>query len=420
MIHKPLATTAASALALAMTIGTTTAHADEPIRIGVLATLEGVFAASGQDGMRGFDMAVDRFDGEVAGREIQVYRASSDASPDSALSAARRLVENDEVDILIGPLSGSEGIAVKNYAHEQPQVTFLNGSSAAQETTLDNPAENFFRFSTEGVQWQAGLGTYVYEEKGYERVAILAEDYSFPYAQIMGFMTEFCDLGGTVAEKMFVPLETRDYSSVIARMPQDIDAIYTVMGGSDILNFLEQYQQMGGEAPLIGGSIAVDQTILSAEGPDRDYLIGTPTSGPLADDWDDPEFVAWQERYQEMFPDGLGSPGLFAHAYYVNTLAALTALEEVGGELGDGHEALRDALQNLELDTPTGVVQVDHNRQAIADIFITEVSSDGEGGLYNRVVGVVEGVNQTLGFPEEEFLANGFAARDNPPVEECQ
>ena len=419
MLRTPIAAaTAVSALALAMTVGT--AKADEPIRIGVLATLEGVFAGPGQDGMRGFDLAVDKFGGEVAGREIEVIRASSDASPDSALSAARRLVESDEVDIMIGPLSGSEGIAVKNYAREQPQVTFLNGSSAAQETTLEDPAENFYRFSTEGVQWQAGLGTYVYEEKGYERVAILAEDYSFPYAQIMGFMTEFCDLGGTVAEKIFVPLETRDYSSVIARMPSDIDAIYTVMGGSDILNFLEQYQQMGGQAPLIGGSIAVDQTILSAEGPERDYMIGTPTSGPIADDWDHPDWEDFQERYREKFPDGLPSPGLFAHAYYVNTLAALTALEEVEGDLSDGHAALREALNNLELETPTGVVSVDHNRQAIADIFITEVASDGEGGLYNRVVGVVEGVNQTLGFPEEEFLANGFAARDNPPVEECQ
>ncbi len=413
-------TKAAAAGVLALAVGVGPAQADEPIRIGVLATLEGVFAGPGQDGVRGFEMAVDKFDGQVAGREIRVYRASSDASPDSALRAARRLVESDNIDILIGPLSGSEGIAVKNYAREQPQVTFLNGSSAAQQTTLQDPAENFYRFSTEGVQWQAGLGTYVYEEKGYERVAILAEDYSFPYAQIMGFMTEFCAAGGTVAEKMFVPLETRDYSSVIARMPRDIDAIYVVMGGSDILNFLSQYQQMGGQAPLIGGSISVDQTILSAEGPTRDYLIGTPTSGPIADNWDNPDWRAFQDRYREMFPDGLPSPGLFAHAYYVNALAALTALEQVGGDLSDGHAAFREALNNLELETPTGVISVDHNRQAIADIFITEVASDGQGGLYNQVVGIREGVNQTLGFPEEEFLANGFAERDNPPIEDCQ
>ena len=45
---------------------------------------------------------------------------------------ARKLVEQDGVQILIGPLSGSEGIAVKDYAKTQPKVTFLNGSSAAR------------------------------------------------------------------------------------------------------------------------------------------------------------------------------------------------------------------------------------------------------------------------------------------------
>lgn len=401
--------------ALALSMGLAGAQTDdESIRMGALATLEGVFAGPGQDGMRGVEMALEEFGYEAGGRTIELFRASSDASPDSALRAARRLVESDGVDFMIGPLSGSEGIAIKNYAKEHPSVTFLNGSSAAQQTTLEDPSENFYRFSTEGVQWQAGLGTYVYEEKGYRKVALIAEDYSFPYAQIMGFMTEFCALGGRVTEKFFVPLETRDYSSVIARLPQDVDAIYVVMGGSDILNFLQQYQQMGLDMPMIGGSIAVDQTILAAEGPRRDYLIGTPTAGPVADDWDDPRWQAFQERYREMFPDGLPSPGLFAHAYYVNTLAALTALDQVGGDLSDGHAAFREALNNLALETPTGVVRVDHNRQAIADIFITEVAENEAGQLYNRVVSVVEGVNQTLGFPEEEFLANGFASRDNP------
>ena len=40
----------------------------------------------------------------------------------------------------------------------KPDVTFVNGTSAAQDTTLRDPAPNFFRFSTDGAQWMAGLG----------------------------------------------------------------------------------------------------------------------------------------------------------------------------------------------------------------------------------------------------------------------
>ena len=78
-------------------------------------------------------------------------------------------------------------------------MTFLNGTSAAQDTTLRDPAPNFFRFSTDGAQWMAGLGDYSYNDKGYHTVATVAEDYSFPYTQVFGFMAEFCKAGGHVA-----------------------------------------------------------------------------------------------------------------------------------------------------------------------------------------------------------------------------
>ena len=203
----------------------------------------------------------------AGGKKIEIIKGSSDASPDSAVRAARKLVEQDGVKVLIGPLSGDEGLAIKDYAKTQPDVTFINGTSAAQDTTLRDPAPNFFRFSTDGAQWMAGLGDYAYKDKGYHKVATVAEDYSFPYTQVFGFMAEFCKAGGHVPSKSWVPIGNKDYSSVIAAIPADVDAIYVALGGADAVNFLTQYQQAGGTAPLIGGSITVDQTVLDYQGP---------------------------------------------------------------------------------------------------------------------------------------------------------
>ncbi|NCV88330.1 MAG: hypothetical protein EBW14_21255, partial [Oxalobacteraceae bacterium] len=129
-----------------------------PVKIGVLATLEGPFAAGGADGMRGAELAIRERGGVVAGRKIEMIRASSNANPDVAVNAVRKLVEQDKVDIVVGPLSGGEGIAVKDYSKSQPSMTFINGGSGAQATTLVNPSTNFFRFNTEGAQWMVGLG----------------------------------------------------------------------------------------------------------------------------------------------------------------------------------------------------------------------------------------------------------------------
>lgn len=395
------------------------AMAEDTVKMGALATLEGAFTVLGEDGMRGVKLALEEFGYTAGGKKVELITGSSDASPDSAVRAARKLVEQDGVEILVGPLSGSEGLAVKDYAKTQPDVTFLNGSSAAQDTTLRNPSDNFFRFGTEGAQWMAGLGEYVYNEKGYRKVAVLAEDYSFPYTQVFGFLEPFCRLGGEapVDARYWVPIGNKDYSSVIAALPDDVDAIYVALGGADAVNFLTQYEQAGGELPLIGGSITVDQTVLGSKGRTRDFIIGTPSAGPISDTWDDPRWNAFVSAYKEQFPDGFPSPSLFAHAYYINTKAALLALEEVGGDLSDGGKKYREALSNLSFETPTGMVSLDERRNAIADIFLTEVIEGPEGNLVNKTIKVIPQVSQTLGLSYEKFLEYGQVGRDNPSCE---
>lgn len=384
-----------------------------PVKLGVLATLEGPFAAGGADGMRGAELAIKERGGVVAGRKIEMIKASSDAKPDVAVNSARKLVEQDKVDILVGPLSGGEGIAVKDYSKTQPQVTFINGGSGAQATTLENPSLNFFRFNTEGGQWMVGLGKAAMA-KGYKRVMVIAEDYSFPYSQVQGFMTEFCGAGGKVPVKAWVPLGGKDYSSVIARIPKDVDALLLVLGGADAVNFLNQYEAAGGDKPLLGGSITVSQDVLNYRGKKRDSLVGTLSAGPLADAYDGAEWRKFVEAYKTNYPASAGgypSPSLFAYVYYVNTKAALDGLAAVNGDLSGNHAKYRDALSKMTLKTPTGDVKLDSNRQAIGTTFITEVVKDAQGNLYNKVLAKVDNVNQTLGVPPAQFK---IGSRDVP------
>ena len=406
-------------LAIVLTSLSFGAMAQDTIKMGALATLEGAFTVLGEDSMRGVQMALAEFENMAGGKKIDLVTGSSDASPDSAIRAARKLVEQDGVQVLVGPLSGSEGLAIKDYAKTQPEVTFLNGSSAAQDTTLREPAENFFRFSTDGAQWMAGLGEYAYNEKGYRNVAVVAEDYSFPYTQVFGFLEPFCRLGGKspIESRFWVPIGNKDYSSVIAALPDDVDAIYVALGGADAVNFLTQYEQAGGESPLIGGSITVDQTVLGSKGRTRSFVIGTPSAGPISDTWDDPRWNAFVVAYQQQFPDGFPSPSLFAHAYYINTKAALLALDQVGGDLSDGGVNLRAALSSLEFDTPTGMVKLDERRNAIADMFLTEVIEGPEGNLLNKTISVTQQVSQTSGLPYDKFLEYGSVGRENPSCE---
>ena len=410
--HRIWVRSIVGAAAAAAMMGTAWAQG-QPVKIGLLATLEGPFAAGGADGMRGAELAVKQRGGMVAGRKIEIIKASSDAKPDVAVNATRKLVEQDKVDIMVGPLSGGEGIAVKDYSKTQPNITFINGSSGAQAATLVSPSPNFFRFNTEGAQWMVGLGKAALD-KGYKRVMIIAEDYAFPYSQVQGFMAEYCRLGGKVPEKAWVPLGGKDYSSVIAKIPKDVDALLVVLGGADAVNFLTQYENAGGDKPMLGGSITVSQDILNYKGKRRDSLVGTISAGPVADAYDGADWRAFVADYQKNYPvsaGGFPSPSLFAYVYYQNMKAALDGLDAVNGDLSGGQAKYREALSKMVLKTPTGDVRLDGNRQAIGTTFVTEVVKDAQGNLTTKVSRKVDNVDQLLGMKKEEFQ---MGTRDVP------
>ena len=87
------------------------AIAQEKIKVGVTATLEGTYTVLGEDGMRGHQTALNVLGKKVGDKELEFIVASTDATPDSAVRAVRKLIEQDKVQILLSPLSGDEGIA---------------------------------------------------------------------------------------------------------------------------------------------------------------------------------------------------------------------------------------------------------------------------------------------------------------------
>ena len=101
------------------------------------------------------------------------------------------------------------------------------------------------------------------------------------------------------AQRFWQPLGESDFGGIIAQLPNDVDAIYLGLGGTDAINFLNQYQQAGEKTRLIGGTIMADQTVLTARGRAKDALKGTPTSGPFASDNTDPAWTSYVKLYQD-------------------------------------------------------------------------------------------------------------------------
>src|SRR6266852_2990772 len=161
------------ALAACASNSSNTPTTNTAIKIGILSDCQGDFGSFYNDDLGGaLAVLAAHYGGKatgakpsdgmtgakIAGKDIQIVGfGCSDSSANKAIEETRRLVEQLGADILIGPLSGDEGIAVANYAKTQPNKTFLNGISGAQDATLKVQAPNFFRFNPDGAQWSSGL-----------------------------------------------------------------------------------------------------------------------------------------------------------------------------------------------------------------------------------------------------------------------
>ena len=374
--------------------GGSTTTAGSPIKIGLLSTCKGPFAPFYEATLLGAAIAaIDQggtpvskkpSDGAkltIGGHPVKFFKGCSDATPDLALAEARRLVEQVGVDILIGPLSGSEGIALANYSKKQPGKTFINGTSGAQDTTLKVRSTNFFRFNTDGAQWMAGFGDYAYNALGWRKAVTIGDDYDFPYTQTAGFVAEFCALGGQIVKRVWPPLGTKDYSSYIAQIPKTgIDGFYLSVGGTGTVAFIKAYTELvsGSLAKkVMFGSVALDSTVVKELG---DRVVGGVYGTNMAADSGNPLTKRYIRETVKYYP-ALGVPAassLFSANYWVNTWPVLQALKQVKGDLSGGQAKFRAALNAIGkkgFNSPEGPIKLDQNRQGIGNNYIAQLTS---------------------------------------------
>ena len=397
------------------------------IKIGILTTCGGPFAAFEQESFSGAKYALIQSAGgksqgaspqngvsgaSVSGHPIEISFGCSDATPDKALAEARRLIQNVGVDILLGPLSGDEGIAIANYAKQQPNKTFVNGTSGAQQTTLSVKAPNFFRFGGDGAQWMAGLGTYAYQTLHWRNVAILGEDYSYPWTQAAGFIGEFCPAGGKVAKRIWIPLGTTDWASAVAQLPGGIDGFLLLTGGTDTVAVEKEYATRGGNLAthMLGGSSVMDPTSFTVGKPLDGLAGGSPVPlGSTDSAWT--SYVNGLEGAYPATPKGSLAGSLFTGLYYDGMTAIIQGLKQIGADLSGNQSKFQQALSGLTLSSPNGSIKLDSNRNAILPNYIVEIVSQSDGSLGFKTIKTVPNVNQTFnGF----FGPSSSPSRDSP------
>ncbi|MEE8456709.1 MAG: ABC transporter substrate-binding protein [Acidimicrobiia bacterium] len=400
----------------------TTSGGTEVIKLAVLSECAGAFGDfHGQD-MAGVGAAFAEYAGatitnpddptegftgaSIAGVPVELVGIGcGDDTADTAIKETRRLMEQLDGDIMIGPLSGDESIAVANYAKDHPSQTFINGSAGAMDTTLEVQAPNFFRYNSDGAQWNAGTGDVAFNDLGWKTAAVIMDDYSFAWTSGAGFIAEFCAAGGEVISRVFPPLNTTDYSSFAGQLPDpdEVDGYFWVVGGSGTLPALKAFEDAKGPVTPtqhmgnLFWEFAAGSMDPSMEGA---YIGGFGTAGDLKLDSVEAHTAIIDKHYDTIPPFGEAGPQAhsgFLVNYYLAAKALIEGLEAVGGNISDDQAALQSALGSLVLAGPYGSTTLDDNRQAIQDQYVRQFVTLDDGTLGLSTVAVIPTVDQTFG-----------------------
>lgn len=340
-----------------------------PITVGFDLPLTGNFAANGKNEQNGFELGLDTFGRDVNGHKIQVNYADTKGDPATALSSARKLVQ-DGVTVFEGPLVASEAAATTPLlASSETPLDDLTLCSAIQLDTWQKKS-NALASGWSCDQPAMMAAQYAYDVKGWRSITTVGQDFSFGWEVIGGFKAAFEKLGGKVNTSIWVPLTATDVSSYVSQIPSTTDAVYTEMSGAFALRFTNSFKSFGrtGKTPLMGITQLTDQSVLPQEDPAA--VTGLLTGAQYCDGIDTPankKFVdAYKAKYNLL-------PGYYSEAGYVKAEILVSAMKSLNGDPSD-KVAVAKALRSTSISAPRGPVKIsDKTFSPIQNVYICQV-----------------------------------------------
>jgi branched-chain amino acid transport system substrate-binding protein len=354
------------------------------LKVGLLVPLSGTYASLGRDMQNGFQMYLDRHDGQLGGYTVELIDAETEANPEVGLRAGRRLIEEDNAAIVTGIVSSAVALGVRDLFHENERPLIVS-NAGANDVTRSAKSPYIFRTSFSNWQPSFSVGEWAVEQYGGEPFFIIAPDYAAGHEDADAFRESYeRNGGGQIAGEVYPAFgTTQDYQPFISQIEQSGAAgCFAFFAGGEAINFVQQYQQFGlkERIPLLGPGFLTDEGVLDAQG---DAAIGLRTSLHWTPRLENETNQAFVQEYREKF-DALAT--VYAVQSYDAAQLIDLALKDYDGDPTDG-DAVSEAMANApELDSPRGAFRIDpETHNPIQPFYLREVQ-EADGQLGNTVV----------------------------------
>ena len=252
-----------------------TARAADVVKFGMDNPLTGTYAAFGKNESIGCQFAIDEINakGGILGRQAQLLvEDSTSGDAGTAVQKARKLIEGDHVDFLLGNVNSGLSLAMAGVSSEKGVLQITPGGHS-DSLTGKSCHWNVFRVCNTTEMMANAVATALVKAYG-KKYYYITPDYAYGHSVEAGLVAAIKKLGGERIGGDLSPLGTVDFSSyLIKAQAAKPDVILLLMAGDDLLNCLKQAVQFGLDKKVHLAGALMELEVL--EGLPPDARIGT-------------------------------------------------------------------------------------------------------------------------------------------------
>ncbi len=357
--------------------GGSTGGQQQELKVAILAPLSGPVPTFGVSTRDGALMAIDEWNakGGVLGMKIVPIVEDSQCTPDPAVNAANKVIDQDGVKFIVGEVCSKASIPVSEIANSKGVIQ-ISPTSTNEQVTVDangNVKPYIFRACfIDPFQGYVGA-KFAIEQLG-AKTAFVMLDQANDY--VKGLATEFAKnfemMGGKVVGTESYTATDTDFSVILGKIAEAKPDVVYLPDYYNIVNLVtKQAKEKGINVPFIGGDgwDSPDLDLASAAG-------GFFTNHYSPDD-PRPEVVNFLKAYGEKYKDESGNPKVpdaLAALAYDATNVLLQAINDAGTT---DTAKVRETLEKINFKGVSGNITFDANHNPIKSAALLAVKPDG-------------------------------------------
>ena len=370
-----------SAVALAVLMATA-AHAQNPVKIGLITTLSGPGGYLGAEIRDGFELAVSMGGGTLGGVPVQVIVEDDGFKPGQGKQIADNFLKNEKIKLFTGIVFSNISLATVPDILDAGAI-YVSPNAAPSNFAGKDCNKNYYVVSWQNDSLHESAGQNA-TNLGYKKAFILAPNYQAGKDALAGFKRYF---KGEIVGEVYTRLNQTDYAPEMAQIrAAHPDVVFQFHPGGLGIAFMRQYQQAGllGNIPMVVAAPSMDTTILKAVG---DAAIGINISSQWNTDFDNPANKAFMAAWRKKFgADRL--PTFYASQGYDTALAIGAALKGVHGDLSST-DAFRTAMLKADFHSVRGAFKFGNNQHPIQDWYALRVEKGADGKPFIKTIGKI-------------------------------